>query len=215
MKFLMGQITKTPFIIVVPEFDLPVIVILYLKDFSSVKLLNKSQLKPLPYQCCKSSLVALTAGPRGVQLWHMATRFPSCTANRGIKVLGAQVHCAEPEKRSKAIFPYPIRIDAATEILYILACEKEWYNSKSLYGQCIVCIFSYFDQHCFFKGSQYERWRKNSTGKNTFHINVKSPKDLSCDVIIASDQRHGTTCPALRSMLACLLLWILVWSNLP
>lgn len=57
MKFLMGQITKTPFIIVVPEFDLPVIVILYLKDFSSVKLLNKSNLSLSHINAVKAHLL--------------------------------------------------------------------------------------------------------------------------------------------------------------
>lgn len=45
--------------------------------------------------------------------------------------------------------------------------------------------------------------KKECHWKNTFHINVTSPKDLSCDSIIDLDQMHGTSCPALCSMLAC------------
>lgn len=74
------------------------------------------------------------------------------------------------------------------------------------YGQCLMCIFRYFDQHCLFlkvHSVRDEEMKKEHHWKKTFHINVTSPKDLSCDPIIDLDQMHGTSCPALCSMLAC------------
>lgn len=118
--------------------------------------------------------------------------------------LRAQVHRAEPETRSKVLFPFPLRIDGAAEIWFGLLGRM--INLINLFnGQC-MCIFRYFDQHCLFlkvHSVRDEELKKECHWKNNFHINVTSPKDLSCDSIIDLDQMHGTSCSALCSMLAC------------
>lgn len=54
-----------------------------------------------------------------------------------------------------------------------------------------------------------EEMLKECHWKNTFHINITIPEDLPCDVIIASDQRQGTSILAYSYEFLCGLIFFL------
>ncbi len=194
----MGKITKTPF------------VMCYILRISVLWSCWPNKPKPVPNQQYKSSLVALTLGPRGVQLWwipdsHPAQRSKSSQSSGALrrarnKVKGF-ISLSSKDRWSSRDMIWPVR--------------KNYQFDKSFYGQC-MCIFRYFDQHCLlFKGPQCERWRveERMLLEKYFPYKCYRPKGFILWFNNRSwpNEWYSLFCFVFH---ACLQLWILVWSDL-
>ncbi len=185
----MGKITKTPF------------VMCYILRISVLWSCWPNKPKPIPNQQYKSSLVALTLGPRGVQLWwqpdsHPAQRSKSSQSSGALrrarnKVKGF-ISLSSKDRWSSRDMIWPVRKSDQFDKSFFMV-------SACVYLGTLTSTAYYLKVHSV----RDEELKKECYWKNTFHINVTGPKDLSCDSIIDLDQMNGTACSALCSMLAC------------
>ncbi len=192
----MGKITKTPF------------VMCYILRISVLWSCWPNKPKPIPNQQYKSSLVALTLGPRGVQLWwqpdsHPAQRSKSSQSSGALcrarnKVKGF-ISLSSKDRWSSRDMIWPVRKNdqfdksffmvSACVYLGTLTSTAYYLKVHSVRVEERMLLEKYFPYKCY-RPKGFILWFNNRSWPNEWY-------SLFCFVF------H-----------ACLQLWILVWSDL-